>query len=119
MNIRTGTEWIVDATGCDPARLADLATLQALFEALVADLRLTPAAEAQWTKFPGPGGVTGLLMLRESHLACHTFPEHGVAAVNLYCCTPRERWPWEGRLAALLGATRVEVREVPRGGARG
>jgi S-adenosylmethionine decarboxylase len=55
------------------------------------------------------------VMLTESHLACHTYPEHGLAAINLYCCRPRPEWPWEERLAALLGATDVRVRKVERG----
>jgi len=33
-------------------------------------------------------GVTGLLLLTESHLACDTFPERGFASFNLYCCRP-------------------------------
>ena len=51
----------------------------------------------------------------ESHLACHTYPEHRLATFNLYCCRPRPRWTWEDGSAA-LGAADVIVREVPRGG---
>jgi S-adenosylmethionine decarboxylase len=53
-------------------------------------------------------------MLSESHLACHTYPEHGVLAMNLYCCRPRPEWPWRERLAELVGATRVDVRVCER-----
>ena len=68
-----------------------------------------------WHRFPFPGGVTGLYLLTESHLACHTYPEHALATFNLYCCRPRPRWPWEQRLAEVLGAARVLVRCLPRG----
>jgi len=113
--ISTGAEWLVDAHGCDPARLRSREALAAVFERVVAELGLHAAAEAQWRVFPGAGGVTGLLLLTESHLACHTFPERGFAAFNLYCCRPREAWPWRERLAEALGATRVEVLHRPRG----
>jgi S-adenosylmethionine decarboxylase len=63
----------------------------------------------------GQGGVTGMLLLTESHLACHTFPERGYASFNLYCCRPRDEWPWPERLAESLGARRVEVRSFMRG----
>jgi S-adenosylmethionine decarboxylase len=56
-----------------------------------------------------------LLLLEESHLACHTFPERGFAAFDLYCCRPRDEWPWAQRLADHLGAQRVIVRSLHRG----
>ena len=109
-----GCEWVVDAHGCDPARLADLPTLRGLFSAIVTELCLTPVAEAVWHVFPSPGGITGLVPLAESHLTVHTFPEHGSACINLFCCRPRTQWPWAARLGEFLGADRVEVQRLDR-----
>jgi len=110
-----GAEWLVDAWGCDPAALRSQETLQALFDRVVAEVGLKPAAPTQWKVFPGEGGVTGLLLLMESHLGCHTFPERGFAAFNLYCCREREAWPWEERLREVLGASQVRVTCLRRG----
>ena len=63
--------------------------------------------------------MTGLFLLTESHLACHTYPETGIATFNLYCCRTRPRWPWQEKLRTLLGAARVTVRSTPRGGRDG
>lgn len=109
-----GEEFLVDAFGCDPARLRSVEGLRAIFDAAVKELGLHPVGEAHFHAFPGAGGVTGLLMLSESHLTCHTFPETGYAAFNLYCCRPRPTWPWDERLRAALSATRVDVRRVGR-----
>ena len=49
-----GVEWLVDAYGCDPARLADLGAMRALFDRLVADLALRPVAPPVWHQFPPP-----------------------------------------------------------------
>ncbi len=111
---RTGSEWVVEAFGCDPDRLGDLSSLQAVFAAAVSELSLHPIGDARWHRFPEPGGVTGLLMLAESHLTVHTFPEHASACFNLFCCTPRPAWDWSARLAELLGATDVQVRVLAR-----
>jgi len=110
----TGSEWIVEAYGCDPGRLADPASLRVLFDAIVRELALHPVGDAVWHQFPAPGGITGMLMLAESHLTVHTFPEHASACLNLFCCTPRAAWNWDDRLATLLGAQTVRVRELAR-----
>jgi S-adenosylmethionine decarboxylase len=112
MNI--GSEWLVEAAGCRADALRDPALLEALFDRLIADLGLNPLHRPAWHVFPGQGGITGYVMLSESHLACHTYPEHGVITLNLYCCRPRPEWPWEKRLAELLGASEVRVRMVER-----
>jgi S-adenosylmethionine decarboxylase len=105
----------VDAHGCSAALLRSRDSLERVFAAVVEELGLHPVAAPVWHEFPGPGGVTGLLLLSESHLACHTFPESGFAAFNLYCCRPRPEWAWGERLRELVGAQRVVVRLLERG----
>ena len=109
-----GAEWLVDAAGCDPRLLTSIDTLQRLFDRIIADLDLHPLHEPKFHLFPPPGGITGFVVLSESHLACHTYPEHGVITLNLYCCRPRPEWTWREGLAEILGATEVEVRSVLR-----
>ena len=109
-----GVEWVVEALGCDPVPLRDPAALGALVDELVATLALRPVAPAQWHRFPGPGGVTGLVLLAESHLALHTFPEHASLCLNLFCCVARAEWDWAGGLARHLGADDVRVRRLAR-----
>jgi S-adenosylmethionine decarboxylase len=113
--MQVGTEWLIDAAGCRPEALRDLAAVRDLCEAILSGLGLRVVGAGAWHPFPPPGGVTGLYLLTESHLACHTYPELGVATFNLYCCRARPEWPWQGRLREALGATRVTVRALPRG----
>ena len=109
-----GLEWLVDARGCDPARLTSPATLAALFTEIVADLDLHVIGPPVCHKFPGHGGVTGFAILAESHLSVHTFPEHASLCLNLFCCRPRAELDWAARLGAHVGATEVEVRRAER-----
>ena len=110
-----GTEWLIDATNCDAGALGDLATMRAVFERVIAELNLHIVGEVHWHQFPSPGGITGLALLSESHLACHTYPEFGVVTFNLYCCRARPVWPWAERLREMLGASETIVRIVERG----
>ena len=109
-----GTEWLTDASGCDAHALADSERLRAVFSRVIKDLDLHVVGEIAWATFPHPGGVSGLALLSESHLACHTYPEFRAATFNLYCCRNRAAWPWEKMLAEMLGATEVHVRVFER-----
>jgi len=110
-----GIEHVVDASGCDPDALRSPAVLQALFRDIVQSLGLTPIGAPIWHTFPGAGGVTGIIMLSESHLSVHTYPETGFAAFDLYCCRPLVDWPWKQKLVAALGAREVTVKVIDRG----
>lgn len=109
-----GKEWIVECSGVAPEKLRDLATLRRLCERVVSDLGLHVIGEPQWHAFDGAGGVTGLYLLSESHLACHTYPEYSAATFNLYCCRERADWPWDRELRTHLGAKRVSLRSLQR-----
>ena len=109
-----GTEWLVEAAGCNKAALRDEDNLRSILDKLIADLGLKSVGSV-WHKFDGEGGVTGLVALTESHIACHTYPEHGIATFNLYCCRTRPEWDWEINLKASLRATSVIVTKIERG----
>lgn len=110
-----GTEWLIEATGCDDAPLRDEALIRTILTRVIADLGLRSVGSV-WHKFGGEGGVTGLIALTESHLTCHTYPEHQTATFNLYCCRTRPEWAWEVNLRASLLASNVIVTKIERGG---
>lgn len=113
-NMPLGTEWVIDATGCDASALSSLKQLQEVFDRVIHDLGLHVVGDAVWHQFPTPSGITGLALLTESHLACHTYPEYQAATFNLYCCRERTNWEWESMLKEMLGATDVNVRVFQR-----
>ena len=113
---RVGQEWIVDVGGADPVRLRARPPLEALVASLIETLALRVVGPALWHVFPGEAGVTALVLLAESHLALHTFPEYGTMSLNLYCCRARPSPAWSDLLRAAVGATTVQVRTLARGG---
>ncbi len=110
-----GTEWLIEAFDCEAEKLREVETLREVFSRLVADLNLKTLGAGFWHQFDGERGVTGLVALTESHLACHTYPEHKTATFNLYCCRTRPTWNWETNLMEILGAKTVNVQAVERG----
>jgi len=105
---------MIEAFGCSAATLRDKGALRGLFDVIVAEMNLRPVGDPVWHQFPGTGGVTGIWLLQESHLALHSFPEHNSLCLNLFCCRQRPPMLWEARLGGLLGSSRVAVREFPR-----
>ncbi|WP_280153198.1 adenosylmethionine decarboxylase [Piscinibacter sp. XHJ-5] len=82
-----GLHLTADLRGCDPARAAmhDTAALRTLCVAAVDAAGLQPVGEL-FHRFPPPGGVTGVVLLAESHLAVHTWPELAAATLDVYVC---------------------------------
>src|SRR5262252_9049996 len=73
--------WALDATVRDPALLADHDALRhMLYEA--AELGGATVVGEEFCVFPN-GAVTGVLVLAQSHLSIHTWPEYALANVDL------------------------------------
>jgi S-adenosylmethionine decarboxylase len=116
MNV--GTEWLIEANGCNENLLRDEDLLRRIFRSVISDLGLKTLGKDIWHKFEGEGGVTGLVALTESHIACHTYPEHKIATFNLYCCKTRPEWDWKTNLGELLEADEVVITKFERGNKR-
>jgi S-adenosylmethionine decarboxylase len=110
----TGVEWVVEAFDCSPESLRKLSVVQELFSRIIREMNLRPIALGQWHEFPHTNGITGLFLLAESHLACHTFPEYGTLCLNLFCCSPRNQWGFDAALSELFDAKTISVRRLER-----
>jgi S-adenosylmethionine decarboxylase len=107
-----GRHIILELWGCqnlDSVPTAEQA-LRNMVEALdvtLLDLRVYPFS---------PVGVTGIAIVAESHLAIHTWPEHGYAAVDIFTCgEPRDPQVAVEVLHRLYDPERVGVMEINRG----
>ncbi|MGZ8259947.1 MAG: adenosylmethionine decarboxylase [Caldimonas sp.] len=90
-----GLHLTADLRGCDPASavmIAPAALRSACVGAVVA-AGLTPVGELfhRFASAPhavgtAPPGITGVVLLAESHLAVHTWPELGAATLDVYVC---------------------------------
>lgn len=108
-----GRHLLVDYRGCQRAVLDDPAALELLMRAAAAAARATVLA-AQFHRFR-PHGVSGFLLIAESHLSLHTWPEEGYAAIDFYTCGGCDPTAAHEVLARGLAATTSEPVLVERG----
>ncbi len=75
--------------GCEPARLTDAEGLLAFCLQAVSMSGLQGVNQLAH-RFPdtehGPGGVTATVLLAESHLCIHTWPEQAGVTIDVYVC---------------------------------
>ncbi len=109
-----GRHLLLDLQGVAPALLTDAALVERALYASARAAGATPV-DARFQHF-GPGlGVTGVLLLRESHISIHTWPEYGFAAVDIFMCgTARPELAAEHIRQALAPRT-MTLRDEARG----
>ncbi len=72
-----------------------------------------------WRQFPGGGGVTGLVLVSESHLAIHTWPEKAYLTVDVFFCnynqdnSEKVKMVFEG-LAEMFQPAKIKRRHLRR-----
>ena len=109
-----GRHLLADLRGVAPGRLADVAAIEALLRAAADAAGATPVG-GHFHPF-GPGlGVTGVLLLQESHISIHTWPEHGFAAVDVFMCGAARPERAVEVIATALAAGAINLREIARG----
>lgn len=104
---------------CDASLLVSEAALAPLCRTHTQAAGLTVVGE-KWFSFPAqggrPGGVTGTLLLAESHLAVHTWPELGHVTLDVYVCnfSADNTQRAEQLMLALVAAFAPERRQMNR-----
>lgn len=105
---------LLELHGCEAALLNSPDALKQLLMEAVRRGHGTIVTEVFHTF--SPHGVSGVVVIAESHVAVHTWPEHGYAAVDIFSCGAKlDHAVIRDWIHAGLRAARVESRELTRG----
>ena len=109
-----GRHILCELKGCDPEVLNNRKRI----EQIMVDAALEAGAEVREVAFHkfSPQGVSGVVVISESHLAIHTWPELGYAAVDVFTCGERVN-PWDAcnYIKRKFKAQQLTATEVKRG----
>lgn len=109
-----GHHVLVEFYDCNPALLNDPGHVSAAMERAAVESRAT-IVQSVFHHF-SPHGVSGVVVIAESHLAIHTWPEYNYAAVDLFTCgTSVDPWIAFNVLRKEFEAGEYTTRELKRG----
>jgi S-adenosylmethionine decarboxylase len=108
-----GRHVLAEYWGCNPLVLANKDVIKIRMEeaALAARATIVASVFHQFT----PSGVSGVVVVAESHLSIHTWPEEGYASADFYTCGDCEPERALEFLQNAFGASRIHFLVVDRG----
>lgn len=109
-----GRHVLAEIYGCSEDILNDIQSV----EKIMVKAALAAGAEIREVAFHkfSPQGVSGVVVISESHLAIHTWPELGYAAVDVFTCGETvDPWVSCNYIKEHFWAQRMDAKEVKRG----
>lgn len=109
-----GIHLVGDLKGVAPEKISGSEAMQEVMEGAVKFGKLTKI-RSYYHQF-SPNGVSGIILLAESHLSFHTWPEYGLVALDIFTCGPSENA--ESALEYILEKltpTSIEFKRIERG----
>jgi len=112
MNIKS-QHLLVELFNCNTAALENQSLLTELLEAaaIAANVTIVKSVFHQYS----PQGITGIVIIEESHLSIHTWPEYAYASVDFYTCGDGHPENALNVIQKGLGAQRTETMLIDRG----
>jgi len=109
-----GIHLLIELWSCNRQKLDNLDYLETIMSQ-AAEIAGATVLKTAFQDF-NPQGVSGVVVIAESHLTIHTWPEHGYAAVDIFTCgTVVDPWKAAGFLRQELEAAETDIRDFQRG----
>jgi len=113
MSTALGNHILVEFMNCEPHIMNDVAAIERDMVGAAQKAGAT-VINSTFHHF-SPYGVSGVVVIQESHLAIHTWPEYGYAAVDLFTCGEMDAWISFDFLKECFGAKSYSAIEMKRG----
>lgn len=113
MSNALGNHILVEFMGCEPHIMNDVSGIERDMVGAAQKAGAT-VINSTFHHF-SPYGVSGVVVIQESHLAIHTWPEYGYAAVDLFTCGEMDAWISFDHLKECFGAKSYSALEMKRG----
>jgi S-adenosylmethionine decarboxylase len=114
-----GLHLMVDGYGCDPSKLADMDFIRRFLDEFPEDIGMTKLMNPYVVGCDGTDreacGLSGFVLIAESHVSIHTFPSDGYVSIDVFSCKPFDTRAAEIEITKRFGITRLERNILDRG----
>ena len=109
----------IDGYGGNREKLSSEEVVRSLLDSYPGEINMTKISEPFVLNYSGEKpedwGITGFVIIAESHISVHTFPEHGYVWVDIFSCKEFEADGATGRIIKDFGLTHVTQKIHDRG----
>ena len=103
-----GPHLMIDGYHADPAKLDDVDLIRHILDSLPVEMEMTKIMPPHVFRYEGlrpeDAGVTGVVIIAESHIAIHTFPHKGFLSVDVFSC---KDFDVQRALSSLIGTFEI------------
>jgi len=114
-----GLHLMVDGYGCDPSRLDDEDFVRSFLNEFPEDIGMTKLMSPHVVGYADADrevhGLSGFVLIAESHVSIHTFPSDGYVSIDVFSCKPFDTRAAETEIVRRFGITRLERNILDRG----
>lgn len=109
---------IIDGYGGDPDQLADENVVRVILDEVPGMMGMTKITQPQVLRYTGSKpedwGVSGFVMIAESHISMHTFPERRLVWADVFSCKDFDPEPVLDEIKRRFSLRNMEVQSIPR-----
>jgi S-adenosylmethionine decarboxylase len=110
---------MLDGYGCDPTKLESQDYVRAFLDEFPEDIGMTKLMKPYVSKCGDAGhrnyGLSGFVLIAESHVSVHTFPKEGSISVDVFSCRSFDVGIAEREIVKRFGIKRIERNVLDRG----
>ncbi|MEK6954143.1 MAG: adenosylmethionine decarboxylase [Candidatus Micrarchaeota archaeon] len=115
-----GPHLMLDCYGCDKKALNDMNIVFKCLDELPEKVKMHKMTLPYCVNWPGGtpndgGGISGFVLIAESHISIHTFPDLGYLTFDIYSCKEFDKRKVMGFLNELFKPTKIEEQFAHRG----
>ncbi len=114
-----GVHLMVDGYGCDPAGLEDMSLIYSFLDEYPVQMDMTKIMPPYVFRYKGSvpedWGVSGFVLIAESHISIHTFPEKQYLSLDMFSCKPFDTQKAVEKIKKYFKIQKYEMKVLDRG----
>ncbi len=109
---------IIDGHGGDPDQLSDENVVRVILDEVPDMMGMSKITRPKVLRYTGTKpedwGVSGFVMIAESHISMHTFPERGLVWADVFSCKDFDATPILDEIKKRFSLRTMDVQSIPR-----